>query len=67
MVVHFIEGDSVEAVPTIWYIFDTNMCNWPPKQLTKYLPDLIKNKEIPDEDWPTFPAKILGQYGKFYE
>ncbi|VEN42192.1 unnamed protein product [Callosobruchus maculatus] len=61
IVVHFIDEDMVEAVPRVWYMFEYNMCSWPPMNFRRFLPDLIKKKEIPED----FQAKILGQYDDF--
>nr|CAI5845168.1 unnamed protein product [Callosobruchus analis] len=64
IVVHFTDEDTVKAVPRVWYISEHNVCTWPPRHLRRFLTDLSKKKEIP-EDWPTFPAKIFGQYDDF--
>jgi len=62
-VVHFTDEDTVEAVPSTWY--ENQNCFWPPKALKRFTKDLIKKKEHPEDDWDCFPAKLLGQYGKF--
>lgn len=64
---------SIECVPHEWLDYDeaTKKC------VTKYMPPpytkikqallkkMIKQKDDPDEDWPTYEIEIRGQAGKF--
>lgn len=68
LVVKFDLENTVEAVPKNWYCDKTLTCYWPPDTYNTYaIEENIKNQQIPDCSlWKTYPAIILGQYGKLY-
>lgn len=65
IVVHFLNEDTVEAVPDIWYQRKNKLCAWPLK--SKNYKKLIEKKDYPNEEnYEWLPARILGrQYGNY--
>lgn len=64
-VVHFLNDDSVEAVPHMW--FKINKCAWPknPKQIKKF----IEKRKIPNlDEFVFYPARKFKDksYGMFF-
>lgn len=64
-VVHFLNDDSVEAVPHMW--FKNNKCAWPknPKQIKKF----IEKRKIPNlDEFVFYPARKFKDksYGMFF-
>ncbi|XP_011870141.1 PREDICTED: uncharacterized protein LOC105563284 [Vollenhovia emeryi] len=55
-IVIFTDEDTVEAVPSNW-IHD-NECFWPSLTFEK-LTAAIKNHEVPNTSWPSYPIRIL--------
>lgn len=64
-VCHFQIDDSVEVVPNNW-ITGKSQCVWPLTTKPSKLSELIKKKDIPQDDWKTMNVRILGRYGKYY-
>lgn len=67
IVVHFLNEDSVEAVPETWYQKHDKTCAWP---LNKHLVKrLIEKRTYPNNlDFQWVPARTLGRnYGKKLE
>lgn len=65
-VVHFINENSVEAVPKIWINDEKSQCAWP-KSCTK--PSrLIEKRVLPnDKEFIYFKVRVLSQgIGKYY-
>lgn len=65
IVVHFLNEDTVEAVPDTWYRKRDKLCAWP--LISKNSKKCIENKDYPNEEnYRWLPAKILGrQYGNY--
>ena len=63
-VVHFVEENSVEAVPVIWLSADKKHCLWPNAKDKKSIRRLKKKSSPPGSDWTTYAIRILGTYGK---
>lgn len=65
IVVHFIDENVVEAVPTLW--LHDNLCYWPP-YTGKKLSNAMSTCEKPEFGlWPLFKVQKLGNgqtYGK---
>lgn len=64
IVVHFLNEDTVEAVPETWFRKLDKTCAWPlQKNLVK---KLIEKRSYPNEiDFQWLPARTLGRnYGK---
>ena len=60
-VVNFVEGDSVEVVPSSWLVED--ICFSPPGNKVS---NLIKtHTSTPDERWDQFKIRKLHKYGKY--
>jgi len=58
--VNFVDGDSVEVVPSSWVVND--ICFWPPGPKAA---KLIKNyASQPQESWGQFKVRKLHEYGK---
>lgn len=66
IVVHFLNDDSVEAVPETWYNRKEKLCAWP--LLSKTSKRCIEKKAYPNENnYEWLPARILGRkYGNFF-
>lgn len=61
IVVHFLEDESVEAVPNFWY--KNNKCVWPKKKsILKHC--IIKRISIKEFDHELVKARILCSAGK---
>ncbi|CAG9771713.1 unnamed protein product [Ceutorhynchus assimilis] len=59
-VVVFTQENTVSVVPASWYVELSGECFWPPSKIKRNtLEKLIKRKELPENDWKTFRAKIL--------
>ena len=57
---NFVDGDSVEVVPSSWVVND--ICFWPPGPKAA---KLIKNyTSQPQESWDQFKVRKLHEYGK---
>lgn len=53
-IVHFINENSVYAVPTSW--FKNNTCAWPKRDVTRFL----QRRVIPNKfDFNFLPARLL--------
>ncbi|KAJ8974682.1 hypothetical protein NQ317_019838 [Molorchus minor] len=65
LVVKFIDEDSVEAIPKMWYIKTSKECYWPSERKREKVRAMIKRKEYPKSDWSTFKVHILGEYENF--
>lgn len=64
-VVHFLEDDSVEAVPELWVIKESKQCYWPSMNGAK-LKNLIAKCESLCSEWETFSVRIIGHaYGMY--
>lgn len=63
-VCHFLIDNSVEVIPRNWIINECQ-CKWPLTTKRSKLSDLIKKREIPQDNWKTMSVKILGQYDKY--
>lgn len=66
IVIHFLNEDTVEAVPETWFRRKEKMCAWP--RISKKSKVYIEKKYYPDEiNYEWFPARILGRkYGSYY-
>lgn len=64
IVVHFLNEDSVEAVPETWYKKKEKTCAWPLS--SKKTKKCIEKKDYPDNiNYHWLPARMLGRkYGK---
>lgn len=56
-VVHFIEDDTVEAVPTAWVQGD--QCLWPSAYLGDKLVNAIAKAEPLNTCWPSYKIKMF--------
>ncbi|XP_026829426.1 uncharacterized protein LOC113562898 [Ooceraea biroi] len=59
-VCHFVIDNSVEVIPKKW-IINESQCVWPLTTKSSKLSELIKKREIPQDNWKTISVKILGQ------
>lgn len=65
LVVHFLEENTVEVVPSKWYLKRNNECFWPDTKISKQkMLDIIKKCEDPLPNWIAYSVKILGEYSK---
>lgn len=69
-IVHFIDEDTVEAIPSSWFNTKKNICAWP-KSCTKPLRLIEKNVLPNNDDFTFFKARVLSHdiginYSKFY-
>jgi hypothetical protein len=61
-VVHFLNDDSVEVVPSKWITEDS--CKFPDK-LTKGLGKLLRNSDKePCDSWESYKIKLVKSYGR---
>lgn len=60
-VCYFQIDDSVEVVPNNWIISE-NQCVWPLIIKPSKLFELIKKKEIPNDDWKTISVILIFKY-----
>ncbi|XP_067203883.1 structural maintenance of chromosomes protein 2-like isoform X3 [Linepithema humile] len=61
-IVDFIEENAVEVVPEFWICDE--YCSWPPRDTifpTKY----VKNRAVPNDNWPTFKCRILSTFDEY--
>ncbi|XP_022162403.1 uncharacterized protein LOC111028168 [Myzus persicae] len=67
VVVHFLNEDTVEAVPETWYRKKDKTCAWP--IVSKKSKKCIEKKDYPDEkNYQWLPARMLGRkYGSLEE
>lgn len=63
IVVHYLNEDSVEAVPETWYKRKEHLCAWPISK--KSVKRLIEKRGYPNKlDFKWLPARTLGKkYG----
>lgn len=63
IVVHFLNEDTVEAVPETWYKKKEKTCAWP---LLSKINKKMQKKDYPDNiNYHWLPASVLGRkYGK---
>lgn len=65
-VVKFMEENTVEVVPLLWYVNDREECFWPPLNTKKSkIANFIEKCQEPLSDWVVCHAKLLGKYGKW--
>lgn len=66
VVVKFVKENKVEAVPRSWFLQFKKYCYWPPPSFSsKKVIKIIEFEEKPTyETWPSYPAELLGEYGK---
>lgn len=57
----FTEDRSVSVVPTSW--LDNDKAYWPPYDVQKKIDKAVRQVEKPNEQWRTYPVKILGVTG----
>ncbi|KAF5285085.1 hypothetical protein FQA39_LY16774 [Lamprigera yunnana] len=55
--------DGVQIVPKNWIIGED--CFWPNFKTTLRYEKAVKNFENPEEDWCTYPVRILGTYSSY--
>ncbi|KAF5300315.1 hypothetical protein FQA39_LY11172 [Lamprigera yunnana] len=55
--------DGVQIVPKNWIIGED--CFWPNFKSTLRYEKAVKNFENPEEDWCTYPVRILGTYSSY--
>ena len=59
IVVHFLEENSVEVVPTSWY--SGGKCRWPSIKGVERLRGMVEKEVEPQDSWLTFTANTVGQ------
>ncbi|XP_046403545.1 uncharacterized protein LOC124169102 isoform X3 [Ischnura elegans] len=59
IVVHFLEENSVEVVPTSWY--SGGKCRWPNIKGVERLRGMVEKEVEPQDSWLTFKANTVGQ------
>lgn len=65
MVVKFPKEQTVEVVPSSWYLRELKMCYWPPTNTKRLkISNLIKSRDDPQPDWILYNAELLGEYSK---
>ncbi|GBM33309.1 hypothetical protein AVEN_33315-1 [Araneus ventricosus] len=58
-IVIFIQESQVEVVPSSWLV-DKNGVKWPSSRSLNAVKKLIRECNLPGEDWNTIPIRILG-------
>lgn len=64
-VVVFDEDNDVSTVPSSWLTDGENKCYWPPIRNSQKLSKAIKSRCAPQDNWPTYKARVLSKCGKF--
>jgi hypothetical protein len=64
-IVHFVETNTVEAVPLSWIISegDDLICLWPTKGANRH----IREQTPPDVSWQSFNIRRLGSKGWLFK
>ncbi|KAK4882599.1 hypothetical protein RN001_005918 [Aquatica leii] len=64
LVVHFVDDDSVEVVPDISFVKDSQ-CFWPPASYNKKQTyEAIRKRQNPNCNWKLFRNRLLGSYAE---
>lgn len=65
IVIWFTDENLVEVAPLLWFNAEQQTCKWPPSAMKAMeIQHFIKKNKSALESWGSFPAKILGTYGK---
>ena len=67
VILHFLEDNTVEPVPTTWLNGNNSSCYCPPKKGSKLREAIKQAMDVNEETWEKFPVKVLnfGKYGLF--